>query len=85
MAFCAVSTVQGYLIATLYAILRHFWPHPSAALVPRSGLHVEVVTTELHAFQSLYDEELSRLPNVQRLISTLVMKHVITDCPLPFA
>jgi len=44
-----------------------------------------VVTTDLPAFQRLYDEELSRLPNVQRLISTLVMKHVITDRPLPFA
>lgn len=44
-----------------------------------------VVTTDLPAFQKLYDEELSKLPNVQRLISTLVMKHVITDRPLPFA
>lgn len=42
-----------------------------------------VVTADLPAFQKLYDEELSRLPNVQRLISTLVMKHVITDRPLP--
>ncbi len=42
-----------------------------------------VVTADLPAFQKLYDEELSRLPNVQRLTSTLVMKHVITDRPLP--
>ncbi|PYG78437.1 MULTISPECIES: Lrp/AsnC family transcriptional regulator [unclassified Pseudomonas] len=44
-----------------------------------------VVTADLPAFQKLYDEELSRLPNVQRLISTLVMKNVITDRPLPFS
>lgn len=42
-----------------------------------------VVTDDLPAFQKLYDEELSKLPNVQRLTSTLVMKHVITDRPLP--
>ncbi|PYB76594.1 AsnC family transcriptional regulator [Pseudomonas sp. LB-090624] len=42
-----------------------------------------VVTADLPAFRELYDEELSRLPNVQRLTSTLVMKHVITDRPLP--
>ena len=42
-----------------------------------------LVTSDLPAFQRLYDEELSKLPNVQRLTSTLVMKHVITDRPLP--
>ncbi len=42
-----------------------------------------VVTADLAAFEKLYDEELSRLRNVQRLTSTLVMKHVITDRPLP--
>lgn len=52
---------------------------------PLSGHMLMVVTTDLPAFLRLYDEELSKLPNVQRLISTLVMKHVITDRPLPFA
>ena len=42
-----------------------------------------VVTADLPAFQKLYDDELSRLPNVQRLTSTLVMKDVITDRLLP--
>lgn len=42
-----------------------------------------VVTQDLPAFQRLYDEHLSRLPNVQRLTSTLVMKQVITDRHLP--
>lgn len=42
-----------------------------------------VVTRDLAAFQRLYDEELSRLPNVQRLTSTLVMKDVILDRVLP--
>lgn len=42
-----------------------------------------VVTQDLPAFQRLYDGQLSRLPNVQRLTSTLVMKHVITDRHLP--
>jgi len=44
---------------------------------------LHVVTVDLPAFQQLYDEHLSRLPNVQRLTSTLVMKRVIQDRPLP--
>lgn len=42
-----------------------------------------VVTEDLPAFQRLYDEQLSMLPNVQRLTSTLVMKQVIAERPLP--
>jgi len=44
---------------------------------------LHVVTQDLPAFQRLYDESLSTLPNVQRLTSTLVMKRVIQDRPLP--
>jgi hypothetical protein len=33
--------------------------------------------------QYLCDENLSTLPNVQRLTSTLVMKQVVQDRPLP--
>lgn len=44
---------------------------------------LHVITADLPAFQHLYDEHLSRLPNVQRLTSTLVMKRVIQDRPLP--
>ncbi|NDY90348.1 Lrp/AsnC family transcriptional regulator [Ideonella livida] len=45
---------------------------------------LHVVATDLPAFQRLYDERLSTLPGVQRLISTLVMKDVIRHRPLPF-
>ena len=45
---------------------------------------LHVVTQDLPAFQRLYDESLSTLPNVQRLTSTLVMKRVIQDRPLSF-
>lgn len=44
---------------------------------------LHVVTRDLPAFQALYDESLSGLPNVQRLTSTLVMKRVIQDRELP--
>jgi DNA-binding Lrp family transcriptional regulator len=44
---------------------------------------LQVVTRDLPAFQRLYDERLSKLPGVQRLTSTLVMKSVIEDGPLP--
>lgn len=44
---------------------------------------LRVVAGDLHAFQVIYDEQLSTLPGVQRLTSTLVMKSVVEDRPLP--
>lgn len=44
---------------------------------------LHVVARDLPAFQKLYDESLSGLPNVQRLTSTLVMKRVVKDRELP--
>ncbi|WP_327429571.1 MULTISPECIES: Lrp/AsnC family transcriptional regulator [unclassified Streptomyces] len=44
---------------------------------------LRVATADLAAFQRLYDDRLATLPGVQRLTSTLVMKHVVTDRPLP--
>ncbi|MFI8189716.1 Lrp/AsnC family transcriptional regulator [Streptomyces sp. NPDC085946] len=44
---------------------------------------LRIVTADLAAYQRLYDERLATLPGVQRLTSTLVMKHVVKDRPLP--
>jgi DNA-binding Lrp family transcriptional regulator len=44
---------------------------------------LRVAAADLTAYQRLYDEQLVRLPGVQRLTSTLVMKHVVNDRPLP--
>lgn len=44
---------------------------------------LRVVTTDLAAFQRLYDSTLSALPGVRRLTSTLIMKSVVEDGPLP--
>ena len=44
---------------------------------------LHVVAADLPAFQQLYDERLTSLPNVQRLTSTLVMMRVIQDRMLP--
>jgi DNA-binding Lrp family transcriptional regulator len=44
---------------------------------------LNVITTDLAAFQKLYDESLSTLPNVLRLRSTLVMKTIVQSRPLP--
>lgn len=44
---------------------------------------LHVLTTDLAAFQKLYDECLSALPSVMRLTSTLVMKSIIQNRPLP--
>ncbi len=44
---------------------------------------LHVVCRDLEAFRALYDSTLSALPSVQRLSSTLVMKRVLRDRPLP--
>ena len=44
---------------------------------------LRVVTTDLAAYQQLYDDQLIALPGVQRMASTLVMKRVVQDRPLP--
>ncbi|WP_035855072.1 Lrp/AsnC family transcriptional regulator [Cryptosporangium arvum] len=44
---------------------------------------LRVTARDLPAFQQLYDDELATLPGVQRLSSTLVMKAVIQNRPLP--
>lgn len=44
---------------------------------------LRVIARDLADFQRLYDERLSGLPGVRRLTSTLVMKSVVEDAPLP--
>lgn len=44
---------------------------------------VRVATADLQAFQKLYDDRLAALPGVQKLSSTLIMKEIVTDRPLP--
>ncbi|WP_425838182.1 Lrp/AsnC family transcriptional regulator [Streptomyces fractus] len=44
---------------------------------------LRVAAADLTAFQQLYDQQLARLPGVQRLNSTLVMKNVVANRPLP--
>ncbi len=44
---------------------------------------LHVVAKDLPAFQRLYDEKLSAIPSVQRLISTIVMKDVVPERLFP--
>lgn len=44
---------------------------------------LRIVAADLPAYQKLYDEKLARLPGVQRLSSTLVMKSVVEGRELP--
>ncbi|MQA05463.1 MAG: winged helix-turn-helix transcriptional regulator [Streptosporangiales bacterium] len=44
---------------------------------------LRVVTADLAAYAELEDNVLAALPGVQRLTSTLVMKHVVHERPLP--
>lgn len=44
---------------------------------------LRIVARDLRAFQALYDDRLATLPGVHRLSSTLVMKSVFENRPLP--
>jgi DNA-binding Lrp family transcriptional regulator len=44
---------------------------------------LRIVTSDLAAYQRLQDEKLSVLPGLGRMISTLVMKRLVHDRPLP--
>jgi DNA-binding Lrp family transcriptional regulator len=44
---------------------------------------LRVATADLAAYQTLRDEKLATLPGVQRLTSTIVMKRVVDERPLP--
>ena len=44
---------------------------------------VRVGTADLAAYQKLRDEELATLPGVHRLSSTIVMKRIVDERPLP--
>jgi DNA-binding Lrp family transcriptional regulator len=44
---------------------------------------LRVVTTDLAAYQKLQDDRLTALPGVQRMTSTLVMKRIVHERPLP--
>ena len=44
---------------------------------------LRIVTKDLAAYQQLYDDQLAALPGVQRLTSTLVMKSIVENRPLP--
>ena len=44
---------------------------------------LRIVTADLAAYAQLEDDVLSALPGVQRLTSTLVMKRIVDERPLP--
>lgn len=44
---------------------------------------LRIVTADLGAYQRLQDDVLATLPGVQRLNSTMVMKNVVAERPLP--
>jgi DNA-binding Lrp family transcriptional regulator len=44
---------------------------------------LRIVTADLAAYQRLQDDELTTLPGVQRMTSTLVSKRIVQDRPLP--
>ena len=45
---------------------------------------LRIVAADLPSYAALRDEALATLPGVQRLTSTIVMKRIVDDRPLPF-
>ncbi|UVJ41338.1 Lrp/AsnC family transcriptional regulator [Arthrobacter sp. CJ23] len=73
------DTVEAFeqAVATIPNVLR------AQRLFGTPDYLLEVVARDLPAFQRLYDERISTLPGVQQLSSTLVMKSVVENRPLP--
>jgi len=44
---------------------------------------IRIVAPDLTVYQRLYDEHLTRLPGKPRMVSTIVMKHVVESRALP--
>jgi DNA-binding Lrp family transcriptional regulator len=44
---------------------------------------LRILTKDLAAYQVLEDDHLAALPGVQRITSTLIMKQIVNDRPLP--
>ena len=44
---------------------------------------LRVVTSDLAAYQRLQDDRLTALPGILRMTSTLVLKRIVHDRPLP--
>lgn len=58
--------------------------HPGGTTTLRGPDYLlRIIADDLPAFQELYDERIATLPGVQRLSSTLVMKSVVQNRPLP--
>lgn len=45
---------------------------------------LRILTRDQAAFQKLYDAKLSALPGIERVSTTLVMKRVVDEKPMPF-
>jgi DNA-binding Lrp family transcriptional regulator len=46
---------------------------------------LRVVATDMRAYQRFYDQQLAALPGLRGIKSTIVMKRVVHDRPLPRA
>ncbi|GAA2625262.1 Lrp/AsnC family transcriptional regulator [Actinomadura fulvescens] len=46
---------------------------------------LRITTTDMEGYAKFRDDKLAALPGVQRLTSTIVMKRVVKDRPLPIA
>jgi len=81
MATTARETIEAF--ETAVAAIEHVVQ--AQRLFGSPDYLLRVVAVDLPHFQRLYDDELTRLPGVQNLSSTLVMKSVVEQRDLPLA
>lgn len=79
MGHTALETIAAFeaAVADLPAVVE------AQRLFGEPDYMLRVLTVDLAAYQALYDTVLSGLPGVQRLTSTMVMKRIGGDRPVP--
>ena len=86
LVFVTMRGADSETIASFENAVSHI-PHVIQAqrLFGEPDYLLRVIAADLPAFQNLYDTELSTLPGMQKLTSTLVMKTIVNNRNLPLA
>jgi DNA-binding Lrp family transcriptional regulator len=80
MAACSAAATGGASGTSIAAIPQVI---EAQRLFGEPDYLLRIVTASLTAYQQLYDRSLARLPGVQGLRSTILMKQVVPLRPLP--
>jgi DNA-binding Lrp family transcriptional regulator len=84
VAFITLRQADPDTVASFEQALAEI-PHVVQAerLIGNPDYLLRIVTADLTEFQRLHDEHVATLPSIQRLNTTVVLKHVVEAHPLP--